>query len=127
LEKTNALPPDFNSLPKENGIPDPLTFMDGRKVKTAADWAARRKEIDELSQKYVWGTVPPRPKIDQVTVIDETQGKGYLTRNLRLVFGPENKGSVRVRVIIPDGKPALNCAAFICWKEPAIGCSKSSR
>lgn len=123
LEKTNALPPDFNSLPKENGIPDPLTFMDGRKVKTAADWAARRKEIDELSQKYVWGTVPPRPKIDQVTVIDETQGKGYLTRNLRLVFGPENKGSVRVRVIIPDGKgpfPVLINDNLLGWAPELI-------
>jgi pimeloyl-ACP methyl ester carboxylesterase len=113
LKKTNALPPDFSSLPKQNDLPDPLTFMDGRKVVTTADWAARRSEIDALSQKYVWGTLPPKPKIDHVIVLDEKQGDGYLVRNVRLVFGPEDKGSMRVRVVIPSGSgpfPVLvNC------------------
>ena len=45
LEKTGALPPDFNSLPKHDQLPDPLTFLNGRTVKTAAEWPARRAEI----------------------------------------------------------------------------------
>src|SRR5690349_11974782 len=50
--KTGALPPDFNSLPKINELPDPLIFLDGRPVRTASDWERRRQEISDLSQKY---------------------------------------------------------------------------
>ena len=103
LKKTSALPPDFNSLARQNSLPDPLTFLDGRKVTTAAQWPARREEISQLSQKYVWGTVPPRPKIDHVVVLDEKHGDGYTVRNVRLEFGPGSKGTMRVRVYIPDG------------------------
>jgi pimeloyl-ACP methyl ester carboxylesterase len=123
LAKTNALPPDFSKLPKQNDIPDPLTFLDGRKVATPADWAERRKEIDSLSQQYVWGKVPPKPKIDQVVVLDETHGKGYVTRNLRLIFGPEDKGNVRVRVVIPDGDgpfPVLINDNLLGWAPELI-------
>ena len=53
-------------------LPDPLTFLDGQKVTTAAQWPARREEISKLSQKYVWGKFPPKPKIDHAVVLDET-------------------------------------------------------
>lgn len=103
VKKTNALPPDFNSLPRHNSLPDPLTFVDGGRVATAAQWPARREEISTLSQKYVWGKLPPRPKIDHVTLLDERHEDGYTVRNVRLEFGPGSKGTMRVRVYIPDG------------------------
>jgi hypothetical protein len=34
LEKTGELPPDFDSLPRMNALPDPLHFLDGRPVRT---------------------------------------------------------------------------------------------
>jgi len=103
LKKTNALPPDFNSLSRQNSLPDPLTFLNGKKVATAAQWPARREEISTLQQKYVWGTFPPKPTIDHAVVLDERHEDGYRVRNLRLEFGPGDKGSMRVRVYIPDG------------------------
>src|SRR5690242_5190878 len=51
LEKTGELPPDFDALPRGNGLPDPLKFLDGRPVRTAADWKARRAEIRQLFEK----------------------------------------------------------------------------
>ena len=125
LKKTNALPPDFNSLPRHNSLPDPLTFLDGRKLTTAAQWPARRAEISKLSQKYVWGTVPPRPKIDHVTVLDERHDDagGYTVRNVRLEFGPESKGTMRVRVYIPDGNgpfPVLINSSLQGWASSLI-------
>jgi hypothetical protein len=48
VEKTGELPPDFDALPKVNGLPDPLRFVNGKPVRTAADWKARRAEIREL-------------------------------------------------------------------------------
>ena len=51
LQKTGELPPDFDALPRINGLPDPLRFVDGRPVRTARDWQARRAEIRELLRK----------------------------------------------------------------------------
>jgi pimeloyl-ACP methyl ester carboxylesterase len=104
LDKTGELPPDFDALPRMNGLPDPLKFLDGRPVKNAADWKARRAEIWQLYQKYDIGTFPPKPKLDRAVVLDETSGNGYLIRNLRLEFGPQSKGTMRVQVMIPNGK-----------------------
>jgi len=103
LDKTAELPPDFDALPRMNTLPDPLKFLDGRIVKTAADWKARRTEIWQLYQKYDIGTFPPKPKLARVVPLDETQGAGYVIRNVRLEFGPDNKGAIRVQVMIPDG------------------------
>jgi dienelactone hydrolase len=123
LKQTHALPPDFNSLPRQNSLPDPLVFLDGRKVATAAEWPARREEISRLSQKYVWGTVPPRPKIDHVTLLDEKRADGYTVRNVRLEFGPDGKGTMRVRVYIPDGDgpfPVLINSSLQGWAASLI-------
>jgi dienelactone hydrolase len=72
---TDALPPDFDALPKVNGLPDPFTFFDQkRKVTTPQDWEARRAEIRELFEKYIVGTIPPKPKLDQVIPVSAEQG-----------------------------------------------------
>jgi len=102
-QKTGELPPDFDQLPRTNLLPDPLRFLDGRPVgKSDADWKARRAEILGLFEKYMTGTFPPKPAINKVAVLDETQGAGYLTRNVQIFFGPEGKGSVRARLVIPQ-------------------------
>ena len=118
LEKTGELPPDFDSLPRINGLPDPLKFLDGRTVHTALEWKARRAEIRQLFEKYQTGTFPERPKLDRAVVLDETRGKGYLIRNVRLEFGPGSKGTMRVQVMIPDGKgpfPVLMAPSLAGW------------
>src|SRR5580692_7588871 len=55
LEKTHELPPDFDLLPRNNRLPDPLKFLNGKPVRTKEDWEARRKEIKDLFQKFVIG------------------------------------------------------------------------
>ena len=66
VKKTDELPPDFDALPRHNGLPDPLTFFDGHAVKTAQDWEERRGEILDLFQKYAWGSIPPHPALVHV-------------------------------------------------------------
>jgi dienelactone hydrolase len=104
LDKSGELPPDFDALPRMNGLPDPLKFLDGRPVRNASDWKTRRAEIWQLYQKYDIGTFPPKPKLDRAVVVDEAPGDGYLIRNVRLEFGPESKATIRVQVMIPAGK-----------------------
>src|SRR5580658_3050127 len=118
LDRTGELPPDFDALPRINGLPDPLKFLDGKPVRTAMDWKSRRAEILQLYEKYDLGTIPPKPKLDRVVLLDETPGKGYVIRNVRLEFGPGGKGTLRVQMMIPDGKgpfPVLMAPSLAGW------------
>jgi len=68
------LPPDSDALPKINGLPDPFTFMEGkRRVRNQNDWKARRAEIRQLFEKYVIGSMPPKPKLDKIVPIDPAE------------------------------------------------------
>ena len=56
-------------------LPDPLTFNNGSKVKTAAQWRKRRAEIVELFDREVYGRRPKNiPKVTW-TVANTTEGK----------------------------------------------------
>lgn len=103
-KKTGTLPPDFDALPSANYLPDPFTFHDGRAVKMPADWSARRTEIKQLFEKYVIGSLPPKPKLDRIVPVEETKGSGYLTRTVRLEYGPESKITTLVTLTLPEGK-----------------------
>ena len=100
--KTGELPPDFDALSRQNGLPDPLTFLGGKPVKSAADWPARRGEILGLYEKWVWGKVPPHPAFDHA-VVKDVAGAGYRTRTGILFCGPEGQGTIRITMQIPDG------------------------
>src|SRR5271169_6185515 len=63
LQKTGELPPDFDALPRINGLPDPLQFLNGKPVRTPRDWPSRRAEIRQLFEKYDLGAFPPKPKL----------------------------------------------------------------
>jgi pimeloyl-ACP methyl ester carboxylesterase len=102
VKKTDELPPDFDALPRHNELPDPLTFFDGRAVKTPQDWDARRNEILDLFQKYAWGSIPPHPALVR-TDVQETKGAGYRSQAVVLHVGPDGKGIMHVTLIIPDG------------------------
>ncbi|MBN2181098.1 MAG: alpha/beta fold hydrolase [Sedimentisphaerales bacterium] len=102
LQMSGEFPPDFDALPRINGLPDPLQFYDGRPVKTRRDWQQRRAEIRELFEKYAFGPIPPRPKIQKADV-EETKAEGYRTRNVVLHLGPEGQVTFSFSMMIPDG------------------------
>lgn len=103
-KRTGALPPDFDALPSSIALPDPLRFLDGRPVRNAKDWAARRAEIRAQFEKYVIGSLPPKPQIDRVVPVEDTKGDGYVRRIVRLEYGPEGKANSQVTVTLPAGK-----------------------
>ena len=75
-------------------LEDPLTFVDGRKVKTVADWAERRKEILGIFAKEMYGEEPPKPE----TLITELQDEketvdGYaIRRQYKMWFKADKSG-----------------------------------
>ena len=108
-DSTGVLPPDFEALPSTNLLPGPFTFFDGSEVRAdVGDWELRRKELLTLFEDCMWGHFPPKPGISRVEVLDEDAGEGWNSRTVRLIFGPEDKGSVRVKLTIPDGAPSRN-------------------
>ena len=64
LTKSGELPPDFDAMPSEHGLPDPLLKDDNGKrvpITDLKDWDARRQQLKALFRQWVLGTVPPRP------------------------------------------------------------------
>jgi dienelactone hydrolase len=102
LAETDELPPDFDALPRINSLPDAFRFLDGRLVKTPGDWADRRAEIQQLFEKYVFGTIPPRPEIHHADM-QETEGQGYRTREVTLHLGQDGKVEYGFSMILPEG------------------------
>jgi pimeloyl-ACP methyl ester carboxylesterase len=143
-QKTGSLPPDFDALPKINGLPDPLTFLDGkRKVQTAKEWRERRAEIRKLFEMYVLGRIPPKPTLDQVVSVDPasadaaargpigrgargpTPAEGSVTRIADLKYGPGSQITTRVTLTIPAGKgpfPVLIGGAADITRRGYIAC-----
>lgn len=101
--ETGELPPDFDALPRANYLPDPFQFLDGRTVDMPSDWPSRRAEIRQLFEKWNIGSIPPKPDLDHIVALDETRGVGYVTRNVRLEFGPDRQAMAEVSITIPDG------------------------
>jgi len=104
-QRTGEIPPDFDALPRNNFLPDPLTSMNGRVVRNASDWTARRTEIRQLLEKWQVGSVPSKATTFRTTVQSETPGNGYITRVVEIEYGPraDRTTTVTVTLTIPQG------------------------
>ena len=75
-------------------LEDPLTFVDGTKVKSPAEWPARRQEILGIFQKEMYGQMPPAG--DGIFLEEIEQGTtlaGFATRRqVRMWFRPDKTG-----------------------------------
>lgn len=119
-QKSGELPPDFDALPRSNALPDPLRFLDGRTVGSAADWHARRTEIRQLMEQWDVGSIPAKPPLAAVIPLGETPGRGYVTRKVRLEYGPERKATTEVTITIPDGNGPFPVLIGTGWTAALI-------
>jgi hypothetical protein len=61
--------PAVEDLPERPDLPDPFVMLDGTRIETAADWySKRRPELKKLFQHYVYGYLPPKPRMQFETV-----------------------------------------------------------
>jgi len=106
LAKSGELPPDFDAMPSEHALPDPLLRDDnGRRspVTDPKDWEARRQQLKSLFYHWVLGTVPPRPDNLEAKVVSEAAEERATARQVELTFGPERKARLRLELLIPNG------------------------
>lgn len=85
--------PEYENLPIIESLPDPFLAMDGRRIKSKADWICRRAEVSSQLQLYELGNKPPKP--------GKVSGK---IEDNKLVVSVEENGkaiSFSVEIILP--------------------------
>jgi len=98
-------------------LENPLAFADGRKLKDASEWPARRKEILEIFAREMYGEEPPAPE----AVVTELREEGStlaglaIRRQYRMWFKQDKSGPFldwllvlpnRVAELLPNTKGA---------------------
>ena len=107
VKRTGALPPEFDSMPSNPGLPDPLVLREnGRSIPVTSQvlWERQKQWIRSQTEHWVFGTMPPKPD-NLRAVVTGTRREGITTvRDVRLEFGPGHRAKLRLQLIIPDGK-----------------------
>jgi len=103
--------PDVSKLPSHKELPDPLTMFNGDRVTTHDQWVReRRPELKALFQYYMYGRLPPAPKI---TAAVERQDDHYFggkatKKEVIIAFGGPKVPRIHLLLVIPNDrrKPA---------------------
>ena len=107
VARTGELPPDFESMPSNNFLPDPLVRLEGTRstpITTLEQWAQQRQWIRSEFEHWVYGKMPPPPDNLRAVVTETRREGGVTVREVRLEFGPDHRGILHVHLFIPDGK-----------------------
>ena len=106
VRRTRELPPDFDAMPSIPKLPDPFTmYEDGERIRVNSLplWNKQRAWIRSQFEHWVFGSMPPPPGNLRATVT-ATRREGQVTiQDVRLDFGPERRGRLRLQLIIPPG------------------------
>ncbi|HWR52978.1 MAG TPA: alpha/beta fold hydrolase [Bryobacteraceae bacterium] len=98
LRRTGELPPDFDLMPSQPMLPDPLHH-----AATPALWAKRKTWIHQQYEKWVIGAMPPAPGNVRGTVTSDRSEGSVRVREVRLEFGPGHRATLRLQIITPPG------------------------
>ncbi len=110
----------------------PLKFADGRMVKTAAEWPARREEILKSWHERLgaWPALLEKPRIE----IRATERRENFTQHkVRVDIGPERGGGGGPRqgdgyLLVPDGKGPFPAVLTVFYEpETAAGLNPKSQ
>lgn len=90
-------------------LPDAMTFLDGSKVQTEADWERRKTEIKKLWCDYFVGHYPKEaPTLLSAEVIKtENAADGSTRKRIVLTFDTPNKKSFEIEVWEPNAETGI--------------------
>lgn len=120
--------PDVGALPARPEMPDPLTTMDGERIKSSRQWfKERRPELAALFQHYMYGTIPPTPSNVQARVLgqyaDFLDGKATL-KVVTLETGPAPAPRIDLMLVVPNqrvGPAPVFLAMNFCGNHALTG------
>jgi dienelactone hydrolase len=107
LRRTGELPPDFDAMPSIPELPDPLVLHeDGRAipVTTPELWARQKQSLRNQVEHWLFGKMPPAPNNLRATVTATHREGAATVREVKLEFGPAQRATLRIELVIPDGK-----------------------
>ena len=107
IRRTGELPPDFDAMPSIPDLPDPLVLQENGRavpVTTPALWTRQRAALRSQVERWIFGRMPPAPDNLQATVTASRREGPVTIREVRLAFGPEHRATLRIELVIPDGK-----------------------
>ena len=101
-ESSGKLPPTAK-LPALRELPDPFKLNNGKRIKSASEWPARRAEILKMALQYEYGRVPTT--VDPVTATESPAEKSAdrVEQKIVLKMGPEGRVSTRLILTMPAG------------------------
>lgn len=105
--------------PYKDSMPDVLKMADGTKVTSAAQWAARRRELVELFEREVYGRIPKNaPKVNwEVTGTTPGMTAGIPTITRTLIGHVDNRAYPKVKV---DIQASFTVPAHATAKVPIV-------
>lgn len=128
LARTGELPPDFESMPSNNFLPDPLMRMEGGRsirISTWEAWAEERQRMRAQFERWIYGKMPPPPGNLRAIVTETRREERVAVKEVRLEFGPSHRGLLHLHLFIPDGRGPFpvfltNQPLKSAWIYPAI-------
>lgn len=75
-------------------LPDPLRFVDGKRLNERSQWPQRRAEIMRIFADQMYGVMPPPPQVMRLELLEEKsimQGRG-VRKQIRMWFKSDNSG-----------------------------------
>jgi pimeloyl-ACP methyl ester carboxylesterase len=93
-------------MPSIAELPDPLLMRENgqtRRVRTPADWERQKKWLRSQIEQWMFGHMPPAPDNLRAVVTGTEKEGGVTIRHVRLEFGPQHRGTLRVQLMIPPG------------------------
>jgi len=102
-------------------FPDPFVFEDGRRIRTAADWKWRRREIHDLVVGIEYGGLPPTPaacRCEELHASDAGGLPGVRYVSHRVITGTDRQFSFMLYLLIPpgDGPFPVVLTGDECWR-----------
>ena len=120
----------YFSVPKEwqgrtGKYSSPLTFADGSKAKTPADWQRRRTEI-RSQWEVLLGKWPPLITEPEVEILESNRRENFTQHRVRFLWTPKEKTTGYL--LIPDGAGPHPAVVTVFYEpETAIGLGNSDR
>lgn len=106
LESSGESYPDFEAMPSQASLPDPLLpIIDGqpRPIESVEAWQQERGRLLEVMKHWFLGSIPETPTNQIATILEDKAWEGGREQEIELRFGPEHKGKLWMKLLIPEG------------------------
>lgn len=122
LEPFTQPPAEFAG--KLGDYKSPLNFADGSPVKSADDWARRRKEIFDLWTKRL-GAWPPLVEKPTVKKLETVEREGFVEHHVHVQISPEGQMADGY-LLVPPGKGPFP-AVLVPFYEPITSIGRGQK